>query len=279
MLLGFTVCSVACASASVLDIKNYSSITLAKFAEEIQPGSVLLVGESHAMENQKNLDQKNQIELIQTIAKQNKSVSLGMEFISFDHQKDLDTYVKGKTNDPEFLNAVGWKDNPFKYYKQQMLVTALSGGQIFGLNSPKELTNYVTKNGVEKLTSDQLSLMPPNFELGRESYKKRFFDKMSYIKHHGGDLEFYFHSQSIWDDTMAWRISEIMKANPDSILVVQVGQFHIMYGGGLPDRLNERGVKNVKTLLQSSSFEGFSESQLESFIHDKKYGLISDYYW
>ena len=80
--------------------------------------------------------------------------------------------------------------------------------------------------------------MPPDFQLGRDSYKTRFADQMG--GHTAPNIDNFFAAQSSWDDTMAWQSVEFFKKHPDQVLVIVVGEFHVQYGGGLPDRLKAR---------------------------------------
>jgi len=51
----------------------------------------------------------------------------------------------------------------------------------------------------------------------------------------------------LWDETMAEKIAEFVKANPDYQVVVLAGKGHIIYGYGIPSRVERRlGVGNVK---------------------------------
>jgi uncharacterized iron-regulated protein len=63
-------------------------------------------------------------------------------------------------------------------------------------------------------------------------------------------------AQVLWDETMAEKIAQFVKANPDYQVVVLAGKGHIIYGYGIPSRVERRlGVGNVKVrsvLLNSS---------------------------
>jgi uncharacterized iron-regulated protein len=92
-------------------------------------------------------------------------------------------------------------------------------------------------------------------------------------------LENYFWSQSVWDETMAWRACEFQKTQAKGILVVIVGEFHVQYGGGLPERLRARGCAQVKTVSQVST-GGMSDSEKKSALEPhSKYGPRADWVW
>jgi hypothetical protein len=97
---------------------------------------------------------------------------------------------------------------------------------------------------LKSLTDQQRQLLPPDFSRGRTLYYDRFLEVMSGGAHPlpPAALERFFWAQSLWDDTMAWKVLEWHQLNPDDDIVVIVGDFHATYGGGLEDRLRARGA-------------------------------------
>jgi uncharacterized iron-regulated protein len=92
--------------------------------------------------------------------------------------------------------------------------------------------------------------------LGNERYFERFAGE---ARQHGDmtaqEVRKFFAAQSAWDDTMAWQASEYLKAHPDHVLAVIVGDFHAAYGGGLPDRLRSRGVTKIQVISQVNGYD------------------------
>jgi uncharacterized iron-regulated protein len=70
---------------------------------------------------------------------------------------------------------------------------------------------------------------------------------------------------------MAWRALQHLDENPEDILVIIVGDFHVSYGGGLPDRLRARGAADVVTISQVLEKD-------EVKVHPK-YGARADFVW
>lgn len=276
------VLSSACAHAPgpVKNLNSKKILTIDEVVDEIPIGSIVVVGESHAFPGQPNFDQKNQLLLIQKLVSKYKNVSVGMEFIQWKYQPVLDQYLSNKISESQFLKEIGWSaGNPYEDYRLQILETLKGQGWTFALNAPKELTSYVGKNGLSSLPVELKSFMPPNFQVGNLDYKQRFIDLMGGMSGHGINLDYYFEAQSIWDDSMAWKSLEVMKANPNSILVIIVGKFHVTYGGGLPHRIRERGYNQVLTFIQSESDENDSLDITNSYMFSKDYGQLADYYW
>jgi uncharacterized iron-regulated protein len=72
----------------------------------------------------------------------------------------------------------------------------------------------------------------------------------------------------LWDETMADAIAQFLKKNPDRQMIVLVGQGHILYGDGIPNRVARR-IPNIKqsTILLNPPAEYSKEP------------TIADYFW
>jgi uncharacterized iron-regulated protein len=203
---------------------------------------------------------------------------VGLEFINYTDQSQVDLYRDSQLSEEQFLKNINWGSISFDFYKQQLNFPDLSAGAYsLGLNIPREVTSQISKNGLASLTPEQQALMPPDFALGRDSYKVRF---MEVAGHHCPNPENCFAAQCTWDDTMAWRAAEFIKNHPDQVLVIVVGEFHVQYGGGIPYRLQQRlpGV-HIVTLSQVWA-EGLSNSEVQSELQPSPTeGPRADFIW
>lgn len=243
--------------------------------QELSSSSVILVGENHGFRTHRD----QQMEILNELRQRGLSIQVGLEFFYFPDQTFVDQYRQQKMSETDFLRQIEWGSPSFDYYREQALFPKIdSRERTWALNAPRVLTRQVARAGVDSLSPELKQLMPPGFELGRESYKKRFADAMG---GHGDSnrMDRYFAAQSIWDDTMAWSIQKIKQENPDKILVVIVGEFHIQYGGGLQDRLQARGVKNVMSVSQVNISGMTDEQQAQSIMPHPEYGPRADWIW
>jgi uncharacterized iron-regulated protein len=152
---------------------------------------------------------------------------------------------------------------------------------------PRSITSKISKTGIESLTTDEQKLMPPDFHLGRDSYKQRFADIMHVPV--GPMMDKYFAAQSTWDDTMAFTATEFMKRNPNQVLVIIVGEFHAQYGGGLANRILAR-ARNIPVVslsqiwavnqLEDGTVVPMTADEIKSEIQPSKiYGPRNDFIW
>lgn len=279
LFLSSAACAQTAIKENIFDLQKQKNIHLDHFVEEVQPGSILVLGESHAFNGQQNLDQIKQLLLIQKLVQKFKNVSVGMEFINWPFQNQLDQYLNKSILEDDFLKQISWGGSPFKDYKPQILETLKGQGWTYALNAPKELNSYISKNGLTNMPTKIGSLLPPSFVVGNQHYKKRFFDLMGDLSGHGVSGEYYFQAQSVWDDTMAWKAIEIMKSNPKGILVIIVGKFHVQYGGGLPDRIISRSNIPMHTMIFSEEGESQNLGHSNTYLYSPEFNLISDFYW
>lgn len=251
------------ASAQIFDGSTNTQIELNQVIEQIQPGQILVIGELHGLKPIHD----QQMGILQALRERGHKVAVGMEFFNYTDQALIDDFRAGSLNEADFKKAIAWGANDFNLYGPQLLF----GEQGFGINIPRSVTSQISKNGLASLTAEQQLLMPPDFELGNEAYKRRFNDAM------GGHMppeKFanYFAAQSVWDETMAWQALNFVEKNPDYVYVIIVGEFHVAYGGGLPDRLRARlGSLNVcsdvtvKTISQVYT-EGLTAGEIQEQI-------------
>lgn len=254
---------------------SQQAVTLEEALGSVLPGSVVIMGESHGS----GLHQSQQMAVLRKLREQGLKVSVGMEFFSYVHQDLVDFYREGGLAESDFLQLIEWGSIDYAFYRDQVLFPVLSlGEQTLALNAPRALTSRVGKSGLESLKAEERALLPPHFTMGRGAYRQRFEETLPHVLPPEA-LERYFTAQSIWDDTMAWRAQEFLVNHPDQVLVIIVGEFHVQYGGGLPDRLRARGVQNVLTFSQIDT-TGAPDQDLNLFLTPSlRDGIRADFLW
>jgi len=258
---------------------DLTRIELSQVITRVAPGSVVIVSEQHQFAAHHKKQLKFLLVLQQHSPIAGYQVSVGMEFLSYPYQAAVNQYLLGQMNEVDFLRAVFWQGNGFEFYRQQILFSRLSGGKTLALNAPRWLTAKISQQGLTSLSEQQRQLLPPHFEIGNEFYRERFWKAI------GGDhvphekLINYFTAQSLWDDTMAWQTAEHLKIYPNDVVVIIVGDFHAIYGGGLKDRLQQRGVDSVISISQVN-LSGLNEFERhEMLAPHPNWGARADFIW
>lgn len=277
MIQLFLLCmtTIACAHSQIWNAQGVPS-DYQSLSESLKTHSVIIMGENHGLKTH----QSQHLEILKTLREQGRPVHVGLEFFSFPFQNQVDSYRLGQLPEADFLKAIDWGAIPFELYKPQAVFPDYSiGERTWALNAPRSLTGEISKIGVDQLSPDLKSLMPPGFALGRDSYRTRFLKVMGDHIKDPQKVQFFFEAQSTWDDTMAWRIQTFHEQYPDAILLVIVGEFHVQYGGGLPDRLKARGIKDALVISQVNSSEMNQEEIQKEVLPDPEYGPRADWIW
>lgn len=281
-LFTLTVLLVSCATrAQIYDSSGIQKLTLDQAAESISAGTILVIGEVHGQA----LVRDQQISILNALRAKGHKVSVGMEFFYYPDQTVVQDFRNGLIPIEDFKKAVGWTGLDIGLYTSQLLFPRSDFGEAgLAINSPKTLTRQISQHGLASLSEDQQKLMPPNYLQGSDLYRERFYSVMSGGHIPDSKLDNYFQAQSTWDETMAWQSLEFMKDHTDQVFVIIVGEFHVQYGGGLPDSLKRRirsmGLQqdlNVQTISQIFT-EGLTSDEItESILPSVKYGPRADY--
>ncbi|WP_413942888.1 ChaN family lipoprotein [Bdellovibrio sp. HCB-162] len=269
----------ACAHAQTSGIlrgNTQQPVLLQEAVGSVAPGSIVIIGENHGFKEH----QTQQLAIMTALRAEGLKVSVGMEFFTYTQQDLVDSYRKGALTEPEFLKAIAWGSPSYDYYRGQAEFPLLSeGAMTLALNAPRSLTGKVSKQGLSSLTPEESALLPPQFSLGRDSYKHRFLSMMPHLPNPEAG-ERYFAAQSIWDDTMAWKATEFIAAHPDQVLVIVVGEFHVQYGGGLPDRIHARAPQvPVLTFSQVNTLDLTEEEISTEIAPSPVEGPRADFLW
>ena len=218
--------------------------------------------------------------MIKGLIDKDHKVLVGIEHFSHLEQPDMDAYFKGELSEKDLIKTV--KLNNFEDYKEQLWLPVRNGGWSFGLNAPRWLTGKINAVGYDLLSDIEKQVLPENFSIGSDAYKKRILDLFG-GGGHGGEgfpgFDKFFQAQSAWDDTSADQLIKNHTENPEAVIVVLFGDFHVSHGGGLPDRLSARGFDDYITISQSCGDNLGDKELIEllGFNSDPAYGYRADF--
>ncbi|BBG65930.1 hypothetical protein NNO_1227 [Hydrogenimonas sp.] len=212
---------------------------------------VLFVGEQHTDFS----NHLNQLKIIKAMVAAGKKVAIGMEMFQEPYQKYLDLFIEGKISEKEMLRKTEyfkrWKYN-YHLYRPIILFAKKNGLPIVALNIEKEITKKVVREGIDALSKSEKSRVPASIDFSNSRYKEEL--RRIYSSHQAQTFknfdEFYY-AQLLWDETMAKNVVSFLKKHPDRSMVVLAGNGHVMFGFGIPDRIERRGIKSYKIVVNS----------------------------
>ncbi|MBK8204931.1 MAG: ChaN family lipoprotein [Bdellovibrionales bacterium] len=262
-------------SRLVLGTPELTPTTIDEVTAKILPGSIVLVSEIHDYPPHG----QHQVEVMRSLRTHGHKVSAGLEFFTFDHQQAVNRFLRGELNEVDFLREVQWGKSNFAHYRDQALFPREAEGKTLAINAPQALVRKIKTSGLNSLSTEERAMLPPQFALGNALYRERF---TKVIRDHAPDkaaIQRHFEAQSVWDDTMAFTSCSYVQKYPDQVLVVVVGDFHVTYGGGLPDRIHARGCDRLVTISQTYSKSVYSSAADQLALPSPRYGQRSEYVW
>lgn len=215
---------------------------------------VVYLGETH--DNPEN--HQTQLEIIQKLREHNSKIAIAMEMFQRPYQDVLDRYLAKQLSEQELLEQSEYNQRwgfPWAYYAPILRFAQEKQLPVLALNTPTEVTRQVAREGLKSLTPEQRQFIPPFSEIRTDNLEYRqmmlsIFKQHQHNSHGSTNFELFFLAQVLWDETMAEKIAQFLQANPDYQVVALVGQGHIVYGYGIPNRVARRLPD--KHLLQRS---------------------------
>ncbi len=216
--------------------------TLAVLSEVIAaaaPKKIVYVGEQH----DQFAHHRVQLQVAEGLYRRHSKLAIGMEMFQRPSQQALDDYVGGLTTEREFLKASEYFDRwgmNYNLYKPILDFARKRRLPIIALNTPRELTRKVGRGGLDALSDAEKKWVPQQLDLSDNEYRERL--KAVFDRHQGGggNFEYFYQAQVLWDETMAEGIDRFLRSHPDHQMLVIVGGGHLAFGSGIPKRAYRR---------------------------------------
>jgi aminopeptidase N len=239
----------------VLGINPKQAIKLEDIINTVIDKPVIYVGERHPNYE----DHKVQLEVITELFQRGRKFAIGMEMFQKPFQKALDNYLSGAINERKFLKTSEyfkrWRYD-YNLYREIIEFAKAKKIPIIALNLKEEIVKKVAEGGLDSLTQDEREEIPQDMDMRDEAYKERLEEifrlhERSRIK----NLDYFYQSQILWDETMAHSIAEFMNNNLGYQMLVMAGEEHIIYDSGIPQRTFRLNGKDYATLINGVSEE------------------------
>ena len=231
---------------------------------ELAPADVVYLAEEHA--NAK--DHLAQLRIIRQLHGRNPDMAIGLEMVQRPFQEVLDRYIAGEVSEAELRQRTEYDTRwgyDWGYYAPIFRLAKLYQLPLIALNTPTEITRKVAFEGLASLSEEDFRYVPPVSEIRTDNQAYRAALQEVFAAHgaHGnsGAFENFFAAQVLWDETMAEKVADYHRENPQTQIVVLAGEGHVNYGYGIPDRVARRisegsFMQRSVRLGQSSSEEG-----------------------
>ncbi|MGB3691557.1 MAG: ChaN family lipoprotein [Spirulinaceae cyanobacterium] len=249
-----------------------------KILTELEQANIIYLGENHdSLE-----DHQAQLEIIQALYQKNPHLTIALEMFQRPFQGAIDAYLAGEITEEELIERSEYEQRwgfPWEYYAPILRFAKEHNLSVLALNAPTEVTRKVARQGLESLTEEEKTYLPPLAEIRTDDAEYRQMLQEIFQMHshqgHGNSAGFenFFAAQVVWDETMAKTIAEFYQTNPSQQIIVLAGQGHIVYGYGIPQRVARRIKQDSFT--QISVLLGITEEE----ITPENEEAIADYFW
>lgn len=246
MLLGTVLLTPVACSAAEVRAPNASPVAISSPQDDafqaLRTADVVYLGERH----DSAADHEAQLEIIASLYAENPDLAIALEMFQRPFQPAIDRYLAGEISEDELIEQTEYMERwgfPWEFYAPFLRFAQTHELPVLALNAPAEITRQVARNGLESLAGDDFRYIPPLEALDTSNEDYRDFVAAAFGSHgaHGDfDLDNFFAAQVIWDETMALTIADFKTANPGTQVVVLAGNGHVIYGYGIPDRVQRR---------------------------------------
>ncbi|MDS3860557.1 ChaN family lipoprotein [Thermosynechococcaceae cyanobacterium BACA0444] len=240
----YSVWAAPTTTPMIQTIKGSRDANFQQWVKQLAQAQVIYLGETH----DRPADHQAQMEIIQALLQKKPGIALGLEMFQRPFQGVLDRYLAGQLTEVQLQEESEYAQRwgfPWSSYAPVLRLAKEHQLPVLALNTPTEITRQVARNGLESLISTDFTYIPPleAIDLTNQAYRQRLAE--IFQAHHQGqshslDLDRFFQAQVLWDETMAAVIADYVKQHPEKTLIVLVGQGHLHYGDGIPQRVQRR---------------------------------------
>ncbi|MCX7640524.1 MAG: ChaN family lipoprotein [Pyrinomonadaceae bacterium] len=209
---------------------------------------VVFVGESHDDE----VAHKLQLELLKAAFDRirSKQIVLAMEMFERDVQVIIDEYLQDLITEAHFLSSSRPWNNYKTDYRPLVEFAKENKLKVIASNAPRRYVNMVSRRGkslLEMLSPEARRWIAPlPYKEASKAYAEKFSKIMGINEHQSANN--LLEAQTLWDATMAFSISEVLKANSKALVIHINGAFHSENRLGAPEHLASY-LPNVKFLV------------------------------
>ncbi len=230
----------------IIRMRDGQTTSFQDMVNDVSSADVVFIGERH----DDPAHHKIQLDVIRALREKDSPLAIGLEMFKKENQKSLDAWISGEIPEnsfiPIFLDnwGFGWE-----LYRDIFLYAREHTIPLVGLNVPRDITRKVGMSGFLSLTDEERSVLPPGVtcELDEE-YMDHLVEVFQYKKSSDRLFVYFCEAQVLWDQAMAWYLTEYMKSNPGRTVIVLAGAIHA-WKYGIPKQKQRYITVDQKVIL------------------------------
>jgi len=233
---------------TILSARTGQPITFDALVEDLAGVQVVYVGETHTNRDHHLI----QARLIEALYLKHQELTVGMEMFDPRYDPILARWSAGELDREAFIKKSHWyaRGNgwgfPFELYAPIFDMIQEKRLRLVGLNYPSWIRSKISTSGIENLLPDERRLLAAEIDTGNA--KHRAYVEEVFNQHGHGrvkSFDYFYEVQCAWEDTMAEAVARNL---PDGPMVVVIGNGHIRYKYGVPDRAYHRSQAPFRTV-------------------------------
>ncbi len=267
----------------IIHVETGKALSFDQLIDRLESKDLIFIGEVHDNPEHHLI----QVQMLQALMTRNGSHTVGMEFFQKPQQPFIDRYMKGASNESEFLEDVDWNKQwsfDYSFYRPVILAVKEKGAKILAINAPNDIVRKVARSGLSSLEPNERAQLAKGIDLKNEKHRAYLREIFEYNAHSDlKDFEYFYEAQCVWEDTMAENIAESRQRTKEAMIVL-TGNGHIVNKFGIPDRTSGRIPVDMATIVLMPLQEGKQTiaretadyvwltgnySRRRSFIHQK----------
>lgn len=243
---------------------NGNPVEFSKIIDALENADVVFLGENHDDPTAHAL----QLEIFKRAFEkygQSRSIVLSMEMFERDVQSIVDEYLQDLINENNFISSSRAWNNYKTDYKPLVEFAKANKLPVVAANAPRRYVNRVSRLGRDSLnvlSPEAKSLLAPlPYNQASKDYAEKFNKLMGMAGHEPTKI---LDSQSLWDATMGYSISQVFKKHKNALVVNLNGSFHSENRWGTPEHLMKYRPKTrflVVTMRSDESFPNFAKDK------------------
>jgi len=263
-------------SARIYKLTTQQQQSFESLTNQLAQANVVYLAETH----DRVQDHQAQLQIMRSLASR-RTLVIGMEMFQRPFQWALDQYLAGQISEAELLRLTEYQRRwgyDWELYAPILRFARAEQIPVLALNTPSEVTRKVSRTGLDQLSFAERQWIPSISTILAEpdAYRQRIrqiYEEMHQGKGTSAGFEQFFLAQVLWDETIADRIAIALRRSPESLIIVLAGQGHILYGDGIPDRVQRRIPQVRSQLLQQVTVILNPASEV------KRDPSIADFFW
>jgi uncharacterized iron-regulated protein len=241
-------------AGTIVSGQSGEPLTFDELIADLVEVDTIYIGEQHT----NRAHHRVQLEIIEGLAAATpKNLAIGMEMFDTTYQAVLSKWSNGELTSQEFLKRTQWYANwryPFDLYAAILAYIRDARIPLLALNIPSYLPSRIAVGGVDNLTDSDRAFLPASIDTGNlehRAYVEGVYNQ--HPMHRRKSFDYFYEAQCVWEDAMATEVAKPRAS--DVVMIVLVGNGHIIKKFGIPSRAFKRDRLNYRTIYLAMAGE------------------------